>query len=306
MNIINPIKKMGSGMEQRRALGKGLSSLIPSSVRSEAPSKKYLELSLEDIITNPNQPRKLFSKEAIDELAMSIEEKGIIQPLIVRPIGGGKYELVAGERRYRAAKQVGLETVPAVVRDVEENETLELALIENIQREDLNVIEEALAYRDLLSKFQHTQDELAKRLGKDRSSIANSLRLLKLPDKIRTSLINNELSMGHARAILAVDDKDTQLKIAQDIIANGLSVRDTENLIKKFKAAQADGSDLRDDAPQVAATVTRLEALVALETRIKERLRSFVAIKGSAKKGKISIAYESEAELSAISEKLLS
>lgn len=304
MNIINPIKKMGGGMEQRKVLGKGLSSLIPSGVRSEALSKKYLELPVEDIITNPNQPRKLFSKESIDELAMSIEEKGIIQPLIVRPIGGGKYELVAGERRYRAARQVGLEKVPAVVRDVEENETLELALIENIQRENLNAVEEALAYRDLLSKFQYTQDELAKRLGKDRSSIANSLRLLKLPDKIRTSLINNELSMGHARAILAVDDKDMQLKIAQDIIANGLSVRDTENLIKKFKSALMVDAESQDGESRVV--VARFEALVMLETRIKERLRSFVVIKGSAKKGKISIAYESEEELNAISQKLLS
>jgi ParB family chromosome partitioning protein len=293
-------------MDQRKALGRGLTSLIPSSGKSDATSKKFMEIPLEDIITNPNQPRKLFAKESIDELALSIEEKGIIQPLIVRPIGGGKYELIAGERRYRAAKQIGLEKAPAVIKDIGENETLEIALIENIQRENLNVVEEALAYKDLLSKFQYTQDELAKRLGKDRSSIANSLRLLKLPDKIRNHLINNELTMGHARALLAIDDKDTQIQVAQDIIGNSLSVRETENLIKKFKNSfTSENEDERQEAVRTAAKEMTHNEMVGLETRIKERLRSFVKIKGDNAKGKITISYESEDELNTICDRLL-
>lgn len=295
-----------NSMDQRKALGRGLTSLIPSSAKSDG-GKKFLELPVTDILTNPNQPRKLFSKEAIDELAHSIEEKGIIQPLIVRPIGGGKYEIVAGERRFRAAKQLGLESVPAVVRDISSNETLELALIENIQRENLNVIEEALAYKDLLSKFQYTQDELAKRLGKDRSSIANSLRLLKLPDKIRNYLIGNELSMGHARALLAIDDKDVQSQIADDIIANALSVRDTENLIKKMK-----GQAAAETAPQephhgktAAAKALPDSSLTALETCLKEKLKTYVKISGNAKKGRFIISYQNEGELNDISQKLM-
>lgn len=290
-------------MDQRKALGRGLTSLIPSSIKNH-DSKKFMELPIGDVIPNPNQPRKLFAKESIDELANSIEEKGIIQPLIVRPLGGGKYELIAGERRYRAAKQIGLEKVPAVIKDIDESETLELALIENIQRENLNVIEEALAYKDLLSKFQYTQDELAKRLGKDRSSIANSLRLLKLSDKIRNHLINNELSMGHARALLAIEDKDLQLQMAQDIIEHALSVRETENLIKKFKTTAHEDTDAA--TPKVhTAPVSRAEALLALETRLKDRLRVFIKVQGSAEKGKITMSYDSAEDLDRLTQKLL-
>lgn len=309
MNFANPLmRKVSANMDQRKGLGRGLSSLIPP---SDTPSKKYLEVPLTDVLTNPNQPRKLFTKESIDELALSIEEKGILQPMLVRPLGGGKYELIAGERRFRAAKQVGLEKAPVVVHDIDANETLELALIENIQREDLNPIEEALAYKDLLSKCQYTQDELAKRLGKDRSSIANSLRLLKLPDKIRNQIIGSQISMGHARAILGIDDKDTQIQIAEDIIANVLSVRETENLIKKYKLAIADDAALPSMASAVISeeenTVSeRVESgIIALMNRLKERLKAFVKIQGSSKKGKISIAYSSEEELNGIVEKLM-
>lgn len=294
-------------MDQRKALGRGLTSLIPSSGKTDG-GKRFLDLPVIDILTNPNQPRKLFSKEAIDELALSIEEKGIIQPLIVRPIGGGKYEIVAGERRFRAAKQLGLESVPAIVKDIGANETLELALIENIQREDLNVIEEALAYKDLLSKFQYTQDELAKRLGKDRSSIANSLRLLKLPDKIRNYLVGGELSMGHARALLAIDDKDVQMQVADDIIANVLSVRDTENLIKKMKgqaAAEASPNETSPGKTAAAVKVSQSGSLTALETCLKEKLKTYVKISGNDKKGRFIISYQNEDELNDISQKLL-
>lgn len=297
-------RETGTNMDQRKALGRGLTSLIPTGGRPDG-GRRFLDIPLSDILTNPNQPRKLFSKEAIDELAHSIEEKGIIQPLIVRPLGGGKYEIVAGERRFRAAKQLGLETVPAVVKDVNSNETLELALIENIQRENLNVVEEALAYKDLLSKFQYTQDELAKRLGKDRSSIANSLRLLKLPDKIRAMLINNQLSMGHARAILAVDDKDAQIQIADDVMANSLSVRETETLVRKLKTSASSDTHAASEALPARRLATTESAVAALETCLKEKLKTHVKIGGSAQKGRLVIAYQSEDELNALSQKLM-
>lgn len=291
-------------MDKKSALGKGLGSLIRDNVqRNEVPGKKLLEISLVDIMTNPNQPRKLFSKGAIDELAQSIEEKGILQPLLVRPIGGGKYELIAGERRYRASKQVGLEKVPVVIKDIDETETLELALIENIQRENLNVIEEALAYKDLLSKFQYTQDELAKRLGKDRSSIANTLRLLKLSDKIRNQLINNDLSMGHARALLSLDDKDLQIQIAQDIVENQLSVRETEGLIKKYKNAIKQGETTEKE--ELVVEKKTYEEILSLEKRMKELLKTYVQIKGNPNKGKITINYQNEEELKQICNKLM-
>src|SRR3990167_8422378 len=199
-------------MEEKRALGRGLSSLIPLVSRSDSASKNSLEIPLEDVVPGHNQPRKLFDSNAIDELAASIHEKGILQPVIVRRLGGGKYELIAGERRFRAAQRLKLEKIPAVVKDVEPEETLEIALIENLQRRDLNPIEEALAYQDLLEKYQYTQDELAKRLGRDRSSIANTLRLLRLPEGVRAYVISGKISMGHARAILAIEDRELQLK----------------------------------------------------------------------------------------------
>src|SRR3989338_4418787 len=195
-------------MQERRALGKGLSSLIPIGSRSEPASKDYLECPIEYIIPNQNQPRKLFDKGALDELAASIEERGILQPLLVRRLGCGKYELIAGERRFRAAQQLHFDKVPVVIKDVESQESLELALIENLQREDLNPIEEALAYKELLNQYQYTQDELAKRLGRDRSTITNMLRLLKLPEGIREHIILGKISMGHARAILGIENHD--------------------------------------------------------------------------------------------------
>lgn len=229
---------MGKSMSEKKALGKGLESLISMGSKKGSGSgsdREYFECEIENIVPNPNQPRKLFAKEALDELSASILEKGIIQPLLVTPLGGGKFELIAGERRYRASKQAGLSKVPVIVKDADESTRLELALIENIQRQDLNPIEEALAYKELLSKHQYTQDELAKQLGKDRSSIANSLRLLKLPDKIRDYLINDKISMGHARAILSIDHKELQIQVADDIIENNLSVREVEILTKKLK-----------------------------------------------------------------------
>lgn len=289
---------------ERKALGKGLSSLIPSGSRQEeSPQDQRLkEVALEDIVPNPNQPRKLFAKEALDELASSIEEKGILQPLIVRHLGGGKYELIAGERRLRAAQQAGLTSVPVFIKEIKDDELLELALIENIQREDLNPIEEALAYRDLLSKFQYTQDELARRLGKDRSSIANALRLLKLPDEIRDYVIDGSLSMGHARALLAVEDKDQQIQIAKDIIENQLSVREIENLIKRLREEEF-------EAPSAAKKEFSTEkafntALSRAEKNLSDHLKTRVKIQGSSDQGKLTIFYHSKDQLNDLIDKL--
>jgi len=225
-----------------------------------------------------------------------------LQPLVVRHLGGGKYELVAGERRLRAAQQAGLTSVPAFIKEIKDDEMLELALIENIQREDLNPIEEALAYRDLLSKFQYTQDELARRLGKDRSSIANALRLLKLPDEIRDYVINGSLSMGHARALLSVEDKDQQIQIAKDIIENQLSVREIENLIKR----------LREEEFQIPATAKKEfstanplnKTLSRVEKNLSDHLKTRVKIQGSADQGKLTIFYHSKDQLNNLIELL--
>lgn len=295
--------------DQRKALGKGLGSLIPMSTsqnRGESAvsvsQKNYFECPIEDIITNPNQPRKLFSKESLDELAASIEEKGILQPVLVRPLGGGKYELIAGERRYRAARQCGLHSIPVVVKDTDESETLEIALIENIQRQDLNPVEEALAYKELLSRYQYTQDELAKKLGKDRSSIANSLRLLKLPDKIRDYLIGNQISMGHARALLALENKELQLQVASDIITNNLSVREVEVLTKKLKEHDVEAIRQNKLAANDALPAKDYSSLIR---RLEDSLRSKVFIRAKGQAGQITVSYHNESELNVIVDRLL-
>lgn len=289
-------------MQERKALGKGLSSLIPMGGRSEGGNKNYLEVSLEDIVPNQNQPRKLFNKTSLDELAASIEEKGMLQPVIVRKLGGGKYEIIAGERRYRAAQQIHLEKINVLIKDVEAEETLELALIENLQREDLNPIEEALAYRELLSKYQYTQDEVAKRIGRDRSSIANTIRLLKLPETIRGHIISGKISMGHARALLGVENQELQEKIVDAIIENDLSVREIENWIQKLKEEKAHVE------PSVSVKVKRPEKVRRpyehLEDDLKKGLQTKVQIKGTAKKGKILIHYHSEEDLSRLVQKI--
>lgn len=298
----------GAMADNKKALGKGLGSLIPMSGGSktdkvESNQKVYFECVIEDVVPNPNQPRKLFPKEALDELAASIEEQGIIQPLIVRPIGGGKFELIAGERRYRAARQVGLDRVPVVVKEADESGTLELAIIENIQRQNLNPIEEALAYKELLSKHQYTQDELAKKLGKDRSSIANSLRLLKLPDKIRDYLINNKISMGHARTLLTFDNKELQIQVANDIIENNLSVREVEVLTKKLKEHDVDGAARITSSKAVEAGPAK--DFTSLIKRLETHFRQKVAIKSKGQKGQIVISFKNDEELNRLMDRLL-
>lgn len=220
---------------KRKALGRGLGALLPSAPSGSA-ERTYLELPIEDVVPNKYQPRTAFDEQALNELAQSIKSDGVIQPVIVRR-SGSSYELITGERRWRAAKKAGLKTIPAVVRDVSEFRTLEWALIENIQRQDLNPIEEATAYSSLIEDFQLTQDELAQRVGKDRSSIANYLRLLKLPEEIKQNIQRNALSMGHARALMSLDKARDQIELANKIIQEQLNVRQVENLIRSQKGA---------------------------------------------------------------------
>lgn len=225
---------------RRNALGRGLDSLIGiSEVRTDG-SSAISEINIDLISPNPDQPRRTFSDEGLEELAASIRELGIIQPLSLRDATDGKYQIIAGERRWRAAQRAGLLTVPAYVRTASDSEVTEMALIENIQREDLNAIEVALAFKKLLDTYDLTQERLSERVGKSRSVITNHLRLLKLPAEIQIALRDRRLDMGHARALLSIDDAKLQLKIFKQILKDGLSVRMVEQLARKA----AEGKDI--------------------------------------------------------------
>lgn len=217
---------------KRNALGRGLDSLISVSDIQTGGSSAINEIRIDDIKPNPNQPRRTFDEETLEELATSIRELGVVQPLSVRDLGDGTYQIIAGERRWRAASRAGLNSVPAYVRSASDSEVTEMALIENIQREDLNAIEVALAFRNLIDTYNLTQERLSERLGKNRATIANHLRLLKLPAEIQLGLRDHKLDMGHAKALLAVEDPKLQLKLYNLILKEGLSVRKVEELVK--------------------------------------------------------------------------
>ncbi|MCA1591061.1 MAG: ParB/RepB/Spo0J family partition protein [Acidobacteria bacterium] len=216
----------------RRVLGRGLSALI--SGQPSTANEELFEIDIDLIEPNSLQPRSNFDEARLEELAQSIRSNGIIQPLLVRPIGGGKYQLVAGERRWRAAQRANLQRVPCVVREIPEEKVLELALIENIQRQELNAIEEAHAYKRLIETLGLTQEMVAQRVGRDRTFITNYLRLLRLPEEVQLLVEEEKISMGHARALLGIDDPDIQKKIARSVVNQGFSVRETERAIKRI------------------------------------------------------------------------
>ena len=267
----------------KRGLGRGLGALLSS---TPAEADTLLEIAVEDIEPNPHQPRKLFSTAALDELAASIKASGVIQPVIVRRQGTG-YQLVAGERRWRAARQAGLPRVPAIVREVTDAESLELALVENLLREDLNPMEEAEAYDKLLARFGWTQEELAQRVGKERSSIANVLRLLRLPPPIQDDLRSGRLTMGHARALLALATPGEQLDLRDEILTHEWSVRATEDTVRTATAGRPPRPKQRRRSAEMAA----------LEEALQRALMTRVRIVGSDRQGRIEVNYANAEEL---------
>ena len=280
-------------MEKRPALGKGLSALIPDSF--EPISSSPMAVDTDRLTPNELQPRGHMEPAALEELSRSIASNGIIQPIVVRKVGD-RFHIIAGERRWRAAKLAGLRQVPIVLRDVApgaEKSLLEVALIENIQREDLNPIEEALAYRRLADQFEMTQEAIATAVGKDRVTVANTVRLLKLPEDIRAEVASGALSMGHARALLALPDEAEQRRLARDVVARGLSVRETETLVKRT------GEPLASAKPPAADVHTR-----AAEDRLRLVLGTRVRIVRRGTRGRIEIDFGSEDELIRIYEQL--
>ncbi|WP_304611381.1 ParB/RepB/Spo0J family partition protein, partial [Paramuribaculum intestinale] len=224
---------------KRQALGRGLDSLIPMDDVPASGASAINEIDIELIQPNPDQPRSNFDEESLAELAASIRELGIIQPISLRSVGGN-YQIIAGERRYRAARMAGLSTVPAYIRVASDSELTEMALIENIQREDLNAIEIALTFKKLIERYELTQERLSERIGKKRATVANFLRLLRLPAEVQLGLRDKRLDMGHARALLAIDDPTVQLKIYKRILKEGLSVRKVEDLVKSIREGSAE------------------------------------------------------------------
>jgi ParB family transcriptional regulator, chromosome partitioning protein len=284
-------------MEKRPALGKGLSALIPEA--PEPPPRSPIEADIDRLSPNRFQPRLNADDARLRELADSIKANGIIQPIVVRK-DGDRFQIIAGERRWRAAALAGLTRVPVVVRDIapgRERSLLEMALIENIQREDLNPIDEALAYRRLADEFQLKQDDIAAAVGKDRASVANLLRLLKLPDEVRAEVASGRLTMGHARALLSLAHETEQLRIARDVIARGLSVRETEAMVKKLVEGAAPA--------RAAAAPTPIDVHTrAAEDRLKLLLGTKVRIVRQGTRGRIEIDFVSEDELIRIYEQL--
>ena len=290
-------------MEKRPALGKGLSALIPDmpEVRTGAgPTEVDVDL----ISPNEHQPRHRFEDARLDELAQSIKANGVIQPIVVRKVDGG-YRIIAGERRWRAAQRAGLTRVPVVIKEVaagSEAKMLEMALIENIQREDLNPIDQAAAYEKLSTDFRMTQEEIAAAVGKDRSSVANHMRLLKLPQEVRAEVAGGRLSMGHARALLAIVDEGAQRQIAREVIARNLSVRETEAMVKRLgqESASAQRSGTAHGKPAVTDVHTR-----AAEDKLRMTLGTRVRINRKGKGGRIEIDFGSEDELQRLYEHLV-
>lgn len=232
-------------MIKRKALGRGLDTLIPMDDVPARGSSSISDIALDQITPNPDQPRRIFDEEALEDLATSIRELGIIQPLSLRKTGPESYQIIAGERRFRAARLAGLTSVPAYIRTANETELTEMALIENIQREDLNAIEIALTFKKLLEQYQLTQERLSERIGKKRATIANFLRLLRLPAEVQLGLQDKRVDMGHARALLTIENPALQLKLYNEILKHGLSVRRVEELAKQYRESETRQNDER-------------------------------------------------------------
>jgi ParB family transcriptional regulator, chromosome partitioning protein len=280
-------------MTRPSGLGRGLGALLPAA----APGRSGLQtLRVAAITPNPQQPREHFDEEALRELADSITEVGILQPILVRPAAEeDRYEIVAGERRFRAAQLAGLDEVPAIIRHTEDSQLLTEALVENIHRADLNPIEEAAAYQQLLDDFGMTHEDLAKRLGKSRSAISNALRLLALPEGLMRMVADGALSAGHARALLALDSAAQQEKTGSRVVAEGLSVRATEELVRRLLAGGDRDIALANLAK--AAKARHRSPYLGLQRRLSDTLNTTVQIKGTARRGRVVIDYAGSADL---------
>jgi ParB family transcriptional regulator, chromosome partitioning protein len=283
-------------MAQRKALGRGLGALLGT---SELDVEQLREIDIDRILPNSQQPRKNFDEEALEELANSIRQHGVVQPIVVRALDDGFFQLIAGERRWRASQRAGLTRLPAVIRQAGEHDTLEIALIENLQRQDLNPLEEAQAYEKLIVDFGMTQDEVAKRVGKNRATVANMLRLLKLPSEVQQWLRDNKLSTGHAKALLSLSEPDAILDAAKKVIQGNLSVRHAEMLVGRIAKGEAQNGDLAVDSevedPNVKAAIRALEQVIGTK----------VAIHETGGKGKIEIHFYSFEEMNRLYEGLL-
>jgi len=284
----NKVTRSGSKKTKKIALGRGLDALIPGIDTVEDRSKEYFQCDIELIRPNRFQPRLRFSDDELEELSRSIKEHGIIQPLLVREDDNG-YELATGERRLRAAKNAGLSHVPVVVKSITDSDLLEMSIVENIQREDLNPMEEAEAYNMLITEFNLTQDQVAVRVGKSRSAVANFLRLRQLPEQIKISIIDGALSMGHARALLGAKTSAQQNAAWRSVISKGLSVRETENLIKRLKSEEI--------KPKESSPSSEQRYLLSLAEDLSRHFGTQVQIKRRGQTGTVEIKFYSNDDL---------
>jgi len=285
-------------LTQKRGLGRGLSALIPTAVEPQSENQAgsvTKEIGVERITASPYQPRRTFDAAKIDELAASIRNQGIIQPLVVRPLGDG-FELIAGERRWRAAMKAGLNRVPVVIRNASDHEALQLALVENLQREDLNPIEEANGYRRLQDEFHWSQEEMAEKVGKSRPAIANSLRLLTLPTEVQMEVIVGKLPAGQARALLGLHSEGLIISACRDVIAKGLSTRETEKMVRNLLMGRRRRRGLPLLDPDLRSIVEELQRTLGTRVRLLPKARST--------KGKIEIEYYSPTDLERIIERI--
>ena len=284
-------------MARRSGLGKGLGSLIPTTERLQDSDAILRELPISEIVANTFQPRSHFDEEALVSLAASIRAVGVLQPILVRELGEDSYELIAGERRWRAAKRAGLQTIPAIVRTAEDEGSLEQALVENLHREDLGALEEAAAYQQLIEEFKLTQDQVATRVGKSRSAVANTMRLLQLPTSIQRLLGEGQLSAGHARALLGTPDRAFQEKLAKATVSEKLTVREVEDRVREHGGTtepEAGGSTATGTKPP---TLVRPAPLLELEEMLSDHLDTRVAVSMGQRKGRIVIDFSTLEDL---------
>ena len=288
---------LGRGLDEI-GNGRGLDALIDTSDVHTQGSSNLNEIDIHQIVPNPNQPRREFDEEAMEELATSIREMGIITPITLRQMPDGKYQIIAGERRWRASQKAGLKTLPAYIRTVEDESVMEMALVENIQREDLNAIEIALAYQHLLETTGMTQAKISDRVGKSRTAVTNYMRLLKLPAQIQMALKDKAIDMGHARALLALDSPTLQIKLFKDIQKNNYSVRKVEEMVQMLKS----GQDVLAVKQRVASKNSLSKEHEALKKKLSDLFQTKVQVSCSPRgKGKISIPFSNEEELEHIS-----